>query len=165
MEAAKPRALRAHLTPYIVQRFDYAHLSSVQTGSPSKGCTVAGKRVLIVDDDRDSLVICEARLTAAGYLVASVNDGRRACESALAHQPDVILLDYRMPGISGEDVARGLDTDPRCSAIPVIILTADAGARYFEFSPNVCRVLLKPCESSDLIEAVTAAASGECPPE
>lgn len=132
--------------------------------SPNEGGPVAGKRVLIVDDNRDTLVICGAQLTNAGYLVTAVNDGAQACDAALLHQPDVIVLDFRLPGTSGQEVASGLDADPRCSAIPVIILTADVTARKVRFPPNVRGVVLKPCESRTLIEAVSAVASGESLP-
>lgn len=125
---------------------------------------MAGKRVLIVDDDRDTVVICSAQLTQAGYSVTAVSDGAHACDAARLHQPDVILLDYRLPGTTGSMIASGLDADPQCAAIPVIILTADATARKINFPPNVCGVVLKPCEFRTLIEAVSAAASGECLP-
>jgi CheY-like chemotaxis protein len=116
---------------------------------------VAGKRVLIVDDNEDTVVICGAQLTQAGYSVASVNDGARACDAVLVHEPDVILLDFRLPGTSGALIASGLHADPRCSTIPVI-LTADHTARKMEFPPNVRGVLLKPCESDALLSAVSA---------
>jgi CheY-like chemotaxis protein len=122
---------------------------------------VAGKRVLIVDDDADTVIICSAQLTHAGYSVTSVSDGTHACDAARLHMPDVILLDYRLPGIMGSTIAAGLHADPRCSAIPIIVLTADAMARKISFSPNVRGVVLKPCESSKLLKAVSAVTSGE----
>jgi CheY-like chemotaxis protein len=133
-------------------------------GSPGKGNPVAGKRVLIVDDDADTVIICTAQLTQAGYSVTSVSDGTHACDAAGLHMPDVILLDYRLPGATGSIIASGLHDDPRCSAIPVIILTADATARKVRFPRNVRGVVLKPCESRALIAAVSAAASGESLP-
>ena len=125
---------------------------------------MTGKHVLIVDDDADTVVICSAQLTQAGYSVTSVSDGTHACDAARLHAPDVILLDYRLPGTTGSIIASGLNADPRCSAIPVIILTADATARKTRFPPNVRGVVLKPCESRTLIAAVSAAASGESLP-
>lgn len=125
---------------------------------------MAGKCVLIVDDDADTVVICSAQLTNAGYSVTAVFDGTHACDAARLHMPDVILLDYRLPDTTGLIIASGLNADPRCSAIPVIILTADATARKVRFPANVCGVVLKPCESRTLIEAVSAAASGESQP-
>jgi two-component system phosphate regulon response regulator PhoB len=125
---------------------------------------VAGKRVLIVDDDRDTVVICGAQLTHAGYSVTSVSDGSHACDAARLHTPDVILLDYRLPGTTGAIIASSLNADPRCSAIPVIILTADATARKIRFPDNVRGVVLKPCESRTLTQAISAATSGESLP-
>lgn len=125
---------------------------------------MAAKRVMIVDDDADTIVICSAQLTNAGYSVTSVSDGTYACDAARLHTPDVILLDYRLPGTTGLKVASGLDADPQCSAIPVIILTADATARTVKFPRNVCGVVLKPCESPTLLKAVSAAVSSESLP-
>src|SRR5687768_12830125 len=120
-----PRSRHAQVRAYtccIVQTSGDCHLAGVCAGSPSKGDPVAGERVLIVDDDADTVVICSAQLTHAGYSVTSISDGANACNAARLHMPDVILLDYRLPGTTGSIIAAGLNADPRCSAIPVIIL-------------------------------------------
>jgi CheY-like chemotaxis protein len=73
---------------------------------------VEGKRVLIVDDDTDTVVICSAQLTHAGYSVTSVSDGTHACDAARLHPPDVILLDYRLPGHNRGDHRVQLECRP-----------------------------------------------------
>lgn len=80
--------------------------------------------ILIVEDEaaiRDLLAI---NLAAAGYATAEAEDGLQALERAKAQKPDLILLDWMLPGLDGLGVLRRLKADSVLAAIPVLMLTA-----------------------------------------
>ncbi|RKY41140.1 MAG: hypothetical protein DRP85_07065 [Candidatus Makaraimicrobium thalassicum] len=81
------------------------------------------KKILVVDDEKDTLTVLEERLANAGYLVITAENGRDAIDTAKDQQPDLILLDIIMPGMDGGVVARELKGCPETRDIPVIFLT------------------------------------------
>jgi EAL domain-containing protein (putative c-di-GMP-specific phosphodiesterase class I)/FixJ family two-component response regulator len=81
------------------------------------------RKILIVDDDEDILLIVQTLLTNAGYAPILARNGREAIEQASAMQPDVILLDVTMPQMSGWEVCATLKNLPETSSIPIVMLT------------------------------------------
>ena len=81
------------------------------------------RKILIVDDDEDILLIVQTLLTNAGYAPILARNGREGIEQASAMQPDVILLDVTMPQMSGWEVCATLKNLPETSAIPIVMLT------------------------------------------
>ena len=68
-----------------------------------------GKKVLVVDDNKDLRELIEQRVVDAGHtLLASASNGPEALLVAVDSPPEVVILDYMMPGMTGEEVARGL---------------------------------------------------------
>ena len=95
-------------------------------------------------------------LQAAGYEVLTARNGAEGLALARAEQPDLILLDVMMPKLDGFKVARFLKSDRNYSQIPVIILTAKAGASDAELARQAgadC-FLVKPVDADVLIEHV-----------
>jgi DNA-binding response OmpR family regulator len=86
------------------------------TGAPIK--------VLAVDDDPVILRLIEVNLSLEGFEVALAAGGDDALAKAREVDPDVILLDLMMPGVTGWDLARRLKDDATTSAIPLIFLSA-----------------------------------------
>lgn len=82
------------------------------------------KRVLVVDDERDLVDLITYNLGRNGYDFLSAYNGGDAIELAQREQPDLIVLDLMLPGLDGTEVARRLKSDPRTTAIPIIMLTA-----------------------------------------
>ncbi len=83
----------------------------------------AAQKVLVVDDVPDNAtVICQVIKDLCGPLVAYT--GEEALALAHQHQPDLILLDIRMPGMDGFEVCRRLKADLQTAHIPIIFLTA-----------------------------------------
>ena len=82
--------------------------------------------ILIVDDDPGSLRLLNHLLSDAGYQVQTASNGEQALLSTSQHLPDLIILDVRMPGMSGFDVSRSLQRTPKTQTIPVIFLSAAA---------------------------------------
>jgi len=105
-----------------------------------------GAKILIVDDDAASRRLLEVRLRVLDCKTAMANDGEEALEKVESFQPDVILLDYMMPKMSGLEVLKRLKEDDRYRGVPVILLTArgsqedkvtglDAGADDYVVKP------------------------------
>ncbi len=83
------------------------------------------KRILVVDDHPDNIMVLRARLEARGYIVDEAGDGEQALERVYASpKPDLILLDVMMPKIDGLEVVRRLKSDESLPFIPVIMQTA-----------------------------------------
>jgi EAL domain-containing protein (putative c-di-GMP-specific phosphodiesterase class I)/CheY-like chemotaxis protein len=81
------------------------------------------RKILIVDDDEDILLIVQTLLTNAGYAPVLARNGQEGIEQAVALRPDVILLDVTMPQISGWEVCATLKNLPETSSIPIVMLT------------------------------------------
>jgi diguanylate cyclase (GGDEF)-like protein len=81
------------------------------------------KRLLLVDDDVDSLTVARARLADDGIEISCATGGRAGLEAARLQYPDLILLDLDMPDMTGFDVCRRLKADPELCMIPVLFLS------------------------------------------
>jgi two-component system, cell cycle response regulator DivK len=88
------------------------------------------KTILIVEDNTLNMKLWNDILEAQGYALLKTASGVEAVEIARNHRPDLILLDIRLPDISGLDVARSLKGDETTQSIPVIALTAFAQAEH-----------------------------------
>ena len=111
------------------------------------------KRILVSEDDSDIRSLVLAVLEDAGYSVgASV--GAATLADAEANPPDLILLDYQMPGMDGVDVARRLRSNPDTAGIPIIAMTAAGRAAIVchEMDANGC--LGKPFDIDQLVDTV-----------
>lgn len=80
--------------------------------------------VLIVDDEYSGRETLQSVLEGEGYNLLMAENGMQAIEKAKAYQPDVILLDVMMPGMTGFEVCERIRSDPQVAEIPIIILTA-----------------------------------------
>ena len=81
------------------------------------------KKILVVDDEQDTLAALSNILKRAQYAALSVNNGEEAIELARQKHPDLILLDIMLPGIDGGSVAETLSQEPSTADIPIIFLT------------------------------------------
>lgn len=80
------------------------------------------KKILVVEDEDDLVMMLEDRLRAEGYQTEAAADGERALALLREHSYDLVLLDIGLPGMSGLDVCQGLRR--MGSGVPVIMLTA-----------------------------------------
>ncbi|MCC5858354.1 MAG: phosphate regulon transcriptional regulator PhoB [Ectothiorhodospiraceae bacterium] len=110
-------------------------------------------KILIIEDEAAIREMVEMSLTAAGFQVFQAESGEEGFSLLNEHVPDLILLDWMLPGMSGIDFARRIKKDPLCSDIPVIMLTArgeeedkvrglDSGADDFVTKPFSPRELI-----------------------
>ncbi len=82
------------------------------------------ERILIVDDDLETLRLVGLALQRQGYDILAANTGAQAVESAMAELPDLILLDIMMPDVDGYEVTRRLRAEPTTASIPILIFSA-----------------------------------------
>jgi DNA-binding response OmpR family regulator len=82
---------------------------------------MAGKKVLVVDDDTKTVELVKLYLNRDGYRVFTAGDGNEALRLARENHPDLIVLDLMLPGIRGLEVCRILREE---SDVPIIMLTA-----------------------------------------
>ncbi len=80
-------------------------------------------KILLVDDSKFLRMATERALARAGYTVSTANDGPKAIELAKSENPDVILLDMLLPGMTGPEVLKSLKKDPGTARIPVVAFT------------------------------------------
>jgi len=81
-------------------------------------------RILVIDDDEAILRIIKKILTSEFYEAVEVSNGKGGLDHVFEHPPDLILVDYEMPGMNGIDFIKKLKANSRVSKIPVIMLTA-----------------------------------------
>ena len=82
------------------------------------------EKILIVDDELDTLRLVGMMLESKGYQIITAGDGEKALLTAENEQPDLILLDIMMPGIDGFEVTRQLRQRRATQDIPIIMFTA-----------------------------------------
>jgi CheY-like chemotaxis protein len=109
-------------------------------------------RVLIVDDSEESRELYAWCMRAQGWMVDTVADGADALVAATALEPDVVLMDLRMPVLDGVEATRRLKAHPRTAGILVVALTAYANLHleqmtYVPFDD----VLQKPYPPEELV--------------
>ncbi|HEX9564842.1 MAG TPA: response regulator [Gemmatimonadaceae bacterium] len=83
-----------------------------ESGQANHAEPLAGRRVLLVDDNEDASDTLALLLRQAGHNVRVLSDGREAVDTAMQFRPQVVLLDVGLPGVSGFDVARALRQVP-----------------------------------------------------
>jgi CheY-like chemotaxis protein len=115
-----------------------------------------GKRILVVDDEKDIVKVLKIRLQGAGYEVLTAYDGASGVLMAHKQKPDLIVLDIRMPAGDGFTVAERLKQAKNTHFIPIIFLTGSPekkseeramglGARFF---------VKKPYDPEELLDAI-----------
>jgi PAS domain S-box-containing protein len=112
--------------------------------------------VLVVDDDPESLRLLGAILKRAGFVFRPVTSGRLALEAAEADPPDLVLLDVRMPEMSGLDVCRQLKRDQRLRDIPIVFISALEGVddKVEAFRAGGDDYVRKPFQEQEVLERI-----------
>ena len=112
--------------------------------------------VLVVDDYLDGREMVAEYLAFRGFVVCEASDGIEALELARTLQPEIVLMDLRMPGMDGWEATRRLKRDPKTSHIPVIALTAHALALEINTAREAgCdAVIAKPCDIGVLADSL-----------
>lgn len=116
--------------------------------------------VLIIEDDANIRKFATVNLQARGYEVTAVDNAEDGLEHLRRQPPDILLLDLKLPGMSGLDLLKLISSQPETERIPVIIMSASESAiedlRDVHFS-QVVNTLMKPVSASCLLEAIADA--------
>jgi DNA-binding response OmpR family regulator len=117
------------------------------------------QRILVVDDEPDLLMLLEEHLSQEGFQVLTASAGMQAISKARAEQPDLILLDVMMPGVSGFDVCNILQDFPETAEIPIIFLTAitETKRKVMGLNLGADDYITKPFDLRELTARVLAA--------
>ena len=91
---------------------------------------MAGKNILIADDEQDILDVLEKKLKESNYDVVTISVGREVFDACKTHKPDLVIMDIVMPGIDGYTIATLLRKEEDLVDIPIIFMTA----KELEFS-------------------------------
>lgn len=109
-------------------------------------------KILIVDDDRGTTKLLEFMLSKEGYDVASVNSGGETLPTALAYNPNLILLDLMMPNVDGFEVCKDLRAESQFAHIPIVFFTSvsDVDKKVAAFGSGANDYIVKPIHPQEL---------------
>jgi len=115
-----------------------------------------GARLLIVDDSADNREIMEVMLQWEGFVTLTASTGEEGLACAAEYQPDLMLLDFVLPGLSGCEVVTRMKSDLSTKDIPILILSgmSDSASRTRALSAGAADFLMKPIARSALCERV-----------
>jgi len=113
-------------------------------------------KILIAEDERDIRELIGFTLRFAGFDVVLAINGTEAIEKSLQEQPDLVLLDVRMPKMTGYEVCRHLKDDPATSTIPIVFLSAKGqeGEIKEGLESGAVEYIVKPFAPDELINQV-----------
>jgi len=114
------------------------------------------KKILIVDDEKPIYSYLEKKLTKLGYTALTAEDGEEAVEKALLTLPDIILLDVKLPKLSGIEVCKRLKSDDRTKNTPVLMLSAKAQSSEIRegLEAGADKYLCKPISFPDILREI-----------
>jgi CheY-like chemotaxis protein len=115
-------------------------------------------KILYVEDNDDNVYMLKNRLSRAGFTVIVATDGTQGISMATSEQPDLILMDLKLPDVDGKEVTRRIKADPITKRIPVIALTANAmaGDREKAIAAGCDDFDTKPVDMPRLLEKIAA---------
>ncbi len=116
------------------------------------------KKILIVDDDLESIKLVGLVLQKRGYEIAAAQMGTLALEKAEKEHPDLVILDVMMPDMNGCEVCRRLRGNPATADLPIIMFTAKTRVndKVAGFQAGADDYLTKPIHPSELVSRVEA---------
>jgi DNA-binding response OmpR family regulator len=115
-------------------------------------------KILIAEDEPDIRDLVAFTLRFAGYEVVAANNGEEAVQLASREFPDLILLDVRMPRMTGYDACRAIKANPELKDIPVVFLSAKGQESEIQtgLEAGAEEYLLKPFAPDQLTDRVRA---------
>jgi CheY-like chemotaxis protein len=115
------------------------------------------EKVLVVDDETDILKLISENLVVRGYQVSQAQTGSEALGKLYSDQLSLLVLDIKLPDISGWELVDRIDRDPEIPKdFPILIMTASIADANIDLSnyPNVVEILIKPFNVVTLVSAV-----------
>ena len=117
---------------------------------------MSGPKVLVVDDDRDTLALYTTALKLSGFDVLAAENGHQALRLVDREAPDAVVTDLAMPGMDGVAFCRPLRADPAARQVPVVAVSGQASPALTSDARRAgCdEVLSKPCLPDQLVETL-----------
>lgn len=114
------------------------------------------KRILVVDDEESIRMMIEAALEGPDFSVFHADNGRDALALARAALPDIVVLDWTMPGMAGLDVLREMRAGTATKGVPVVVVTAMCQERNREeaIAAGADAYLFKPFSPLELLRTI-----------
>lgn len=114
--------------------------------------------ILVVEDETPLVTLLRYNLEREGYAVLEAQDGDEALNLVREQRPDLVLLDWMLPLMSGIEVCRQLRRDPQTRAIPIVMLTArgEEGDKLRGLDSGADDYVTKPFSPSELIARIRA---------
>jgi two-component system phosphate regulon response regulator PhoB len=115
--------------------------------------------ILLADDEKPLRILVHTTLEGPDFEILEASDGLEALETARRVRPDLLVLDWMMPSLTGPEVARKLKGDPATADIPIIMLTAKGQKtdREFAIEAGISAYLVKPFSPLELLDRVREA--------
>ena len=116
------------------------------------------EKILIIDDDLDTLRLVGLMLQRQGYQISAATNGQQGLDKAFDEDPDLILLDIMMPDMDGYEVTRRLRSNPSTTETPILMFTAKTqmNDKVIGFEVGANDYLTKPTHPSELQARVKA---------
>lgn len=113
-------------------------------------------RILVVDDDENIRRVLALTLKKENYEVLTASDGVEGLQVALTAQPDLIVLDLHMPGLSGLEVCQQVRASPQLAHVPVLILSATTDVAEYRSTQELGAVMFvpKPFQAQKLVKQI-----------
>jgi CheY-like chemotaxis protein/MinD-like ATPase involved in chromosome partitioning or flagellar assembly len=114
------------------------------------------EKILIVDDDNDTLRLLTLMLKRQNYTVVAAVNGTEALQQAVTERPDLVLLDVMMPDMDGYEVTAKMRANPALRTIPILMFTAKTMVddRVAGFEAGVDDYMTKPAHPAELLARV-----------
>ena len=113
------------------------------------------KKILIIDDDPKSVKLGQGLLKAAGYEIITTENAETGIALAKEKIPDLIIMDYQLPGMSGESAVKILRGDEKTKHILLVFVTASAMQEDRErFAALGVKVITKPIDTRTFVKEI-----------
>src|SRR5208337_3153312 len=124
----------------------------------ARGNAASAPRILVVEDESDLALLLNYNLEAEGYVVESVERGDEAELRLAENPPDLVILDWMLPGVSGLEICRRLRARETTRTLPVIMVTesGEEGERVRGLSIGADDYVVKPFSVPELMARVRA---------
>lgn len=120
------------------------------------------KTILLADDEDSLRTLVYTTLEDSGFQILEASDGDEALSLARAHRPDLLVLDWMMPGLTGVEVTAALRKEDPSGQTPIILLTAKSQQDDIAaaLKTGVTSYLLKPFSPAELLTVVESLLAG-----
>ena len=117
---------------------------------------MSGTRVLLVDDEFSSAEVLALVLASEGYQVTVAADSRQALDRVEEAAPDLLVIDFMMPGMNGAELAKAIREQERFAAAPVLMISGAPEAALKAYRPRYDAFLRKPFGLEEFLRALQA---------